>query len=151
MTQKNPVRSKFSLTLGLAFALATGSVFAADAPPKGGSDYLLIVQEPAGDFARRSDPAKAGAYWTAFDDYGKGMAAAGVIRGGNVVQPPASAKTVSAKGTKSGPAEGSALLQGGYFVIHTASEAEALAWAAKCPCIANGAAVEVRAIIPRSM
>lgn len=139
------------LTLALAVSLASPGSFAADAVPKAGSDYLLIVQEPASDFATRSDPARGQAYWASFKAYGDAMGAAGVIRGGNVVQPPTAARTVNAKGSQSGTADAGKLQQGGYFVIHTATEAEALAWAAKCPCIATGGAVEVRAIIPQNM
>lgn len=139
------------LTLTLALSLAAHSAFAADAAPKTGSDYLLIVQESAADFATRTDPAKANAYWASFKAYGDAMGAAAVIRGGNVIAPPVAAKTVSAKGAKTGPADASSLQQGGYFVIHTATEVEALAWAAKCPCVVSGGAVEVRAIMPQNM
>lgn len=139
------------LTLVLAITLASGGSFAADAPPKTGSDYLLIVQESAADFATRNDPAKANAYWSSFKAYGDALGAAGVIRGGNVVQPAAAAKTVTAKGAVTGPADTGKLQQGGYFVIHTATEAEALDWAAKCPAVKTGGAVEVRAIIPQNM
>lgn len=139
------------LTLALAFGLAASHTFAADAATKTGSDYLLIVQESATAFAHRNDPAKASTYWGSFKAYGDAMGAAGVMRGGNVVQPPVAAKTVTAKGAATGPADTGKLQQGGYFVIHTATESEALAWAAKCPCVASGGAVEVRAVIPQNM
>lgn len=139
------------LTLVLAFALATGSAFAADAVPQTGSDYLLIVQESKADFATRNDPAKANAYWASFKAYGDALGAAGVIRGGNVITPPEAAKNVTAKGANAGPADNGKLQQGGYFVIHTATETEALDWAAKCPVVKTGGAVEVRAILARSM
>lgn len=140
-----------TLSLALAFSLVTSHALAADAAPTAGSDYLLIVQESTPAFALRSDPARSAAYWGGFKAYGEAMAAAGVIRGGNVVQPPSAAKSVTAKGVASHPALVSKLQQGGYFIVHTATEAEALDWAAKCPCIASGGAVEVRAIIPQNM
>lgn len=136
----------FALALGLSFA----SLAAEQAPPPG-SDYLLIVQESKADFATRNDPVKAGAYWASFKAYGDAMGKAGVIRGGNVVMPPDAAKTITIKGAKTGTADNGKLQQGGYFVIHTTTEAEALDWAAKCPAVQTGGAVEVRAVIPQNM
>ena len=138
------------VVLTVALALAS-TAFATDSPAASGSDYLLIVQESKADFATRSNPAKAGAYWASFKAYGDAMGAAGVIRGGNVILPPSAAKTVTAKGAATGTADKGRLQQGGYFVIHTATEAEALDWAAKCPAVKAGGAVEVRAIIPQNM
>ncbi|MES2883418.1 MAG: YciI family protein [Pseudomonadota bacterium] len=139
-----------TFTLALAFA-AAATAFAAETPAASGSDYLLIVQESNADFATRNDPAKAGAYWASFKAYGDELGKAGVIRGGNVILPPTVAKTITAKGASVGPSDQAKLQQGGYFVIHTATETEALDWAAKCPALKTGGAVEVRAIIPQNM
>lgn len=138
-------------TLTLALALGSTSAFAAGPVVTGGSDYLLVVQESAADFATRSDPAKAPAYWASYKSYGDELGKAGVIRGGNVIAPSSAAKTITVNGVKSGPADGSTLQQGGYFVIHAATEAEALDWAARCPAAKTGGAVEVRAILPQNM
>lgn len=120
-----------------------------DAKPKTAkTQYTLFVYETKADFAARTDPEKAKAYWGAFAAFGDELKKAGVLAGGQVFESPATAaKTVS---VRTGKAETTAGTYrdgdtqiGGYFVLEVASTEEAAKWAAKCPGAATGA-VEVR-------
>jgi hypothetical protein len=112
------------------------------------TQYTLFVYETKADFAARTDPEKAKAYWGAFAAFGEELKKAGVLAGGQVFEPPAKvAATVTIRAGKAGSAagtyrDGEAQI-GGYFVIEVATAEEAGKWAARCPGAATGA-VEVR-------
>ncbi len=87
--------------------------------------------------------------------YTKDLGAAGVMRGGEALQPIGTATTVrvrngSARNTDGPFAETKEQL-GGFYLIDVANLDQALSWAAKCPGAAYGS-IEVRPImeIPKS-
>lgn len=117
----------------------------------GGAEYTILVWETPAAIAARTDPAAAEAYWGAFAKYGDELRTAGVLVGGNAVQPGETAATVRLRGGRRevgrGPAGGGTEVLGGYFVIRAPSPEAALEWAARCPAAATGT-VEVRPNVP---
>lgn len=88
-----------------------------------------------------------------FAQYNKDLAAAGVLRHGEPLKPSHSARTVRMKQgqlvTTDGPFAESKEQLGGYYVLETKDEAEAVAWASKCPLLFGGGTAEVRELLPR--
>jgi len=111
--------------------------------------YLMLIYETEADFAARSDERKD-AYWGAWRAYHQALVQAGVIAGGNALQPPATGTTVRATGglrhVQDGPYADTKEQLGGFIVIESPSLDAALDWAAKCPAAAT-AAVEIRPIL----
>jgi hypothetical protein len=112
---------------------------------------LLIINETATDFSARTDPARAPAYWAGWKAYSEALAAAGVVRGGGALAPPAAAATLRIRGDQrtvhDGPYADTKEILGGYLVLEVPDTDTALAWAARCPTAATGS-VEVRPILP---
>lgn len=87
-------------------------------------------------------------------DYGrlfKDVEAAGVLRGGDPMQPSAVTFTVQVGGnatptTTDGPMHKDSLGLNGYWVLECKDRDEAIAWAAKIPAARGGGAVEVHPI-----
>lgn len=75
----------------------------------------------------------------------------GVLRHGEQLHPSGTAKTLRAVQGKvvstDGPFAETKEQVGGYYVLET-TEADAIAWATKCPAVYGGA-IEIRAIVPR--
>ncbi len=110
--------------------------------------FTIFVYESKADFAARTDPAKAAAYWKSYSDFGAQLAKAGILRGGAALQPRAAAKTITAgKPRQNGAYARAAQDLGGFFLIEVESMDKALEWAAKVPASQSGA-VEVRPAIP---
>jgi hypothetical protein len=113
--------------------------------------YMLIFTEPATEFARRNDPAEAGAYWGGWNAYIGAMAQAGIIVNGDGLQPPETATTVRIRNGKrlvqDGPFADAKEQLGGYFVVEVPDLDTALEWAARAPSASTGA-VEVRPVMP---
>jgi hypothetical protein len=112
----------------------------------------LLVHETAEDFARRQDPAAAGGYWGAYTAYGQALAAAGVMRGGAGLLPPATAVAVRQRPGQpmqvlDGPYSETREMLGGYYVLEVPDIETAKAWAAQCPGAESGT-IEIRAHIP---
>ncbi len=112
------------------------------AAPAAAGEYTLFVYETPTDFAARTDPAKAPAYWASYKAFSDAAGAAGVLRGGAPLLPPAT-------GTATGPmraAPAKAQLSG-YFVVEAPDLAAATAWAKKLPAAAS-TRVEIRPNLP---
>ena len=113
--------------------------------------YMLLLNETEADFARRNDPAEAGAYWGGWNDFIGAMAAAGIMVKGDGLQGPALATTVRITDGKrivqDGPFADTKEQLGGYFVIEVPDLDAALDWAARAPS-AHTASVEVRPVLP---
>jgi hypothetical protein len=113
--------------------------------------YMLSFFETAAEVARRDDPAQAGAYWGAWSAYVGAISEAGVVVGGNGLQPPRTATRVSVvqgrRLVQDGPLPDAKEHLGGYFVIEVPDLEAALAWAARAPNAAAGH-VEVRPVLP---
>ena len=113
--------------------------------------YMLIHKENEPDFASRTDPDKAGAYWGAWSAYIGALTQAGVIVNGHGLQAPHTATTVRVRDGRrelqDGPFADTKEQLGGYFVIEVPTLDDALDWAAKAPSAAY-ASVEVRPVLP---
>lgn len=113
--------------------------------------YAIIVYETPAELAAREDPARAGAYWAAYQAYSAALVQGGVAAGGAGLQPPATATTVRLRGgqrlVQDGPFADTKELLGGFFTIDVPDLDTALEWAARCPSAATGS-VEVRPQLP---
>ena len=111
--------------------------------------YMLLLNEPQSEFARREDPAQAGAYWGGWNAFIGAMSQAGIIVRGDGLQGPLSATTVRLRDGKrlveDGPFADTKEQLGGYFVIDVPDLDAALDWAARCPGSSHGS-IEVRPI-----
>lgn len=112
--------------------------------------FMLMFTEPDTDFARRSHPDDAPAYWGAWNAFIGAMTEAGVIVKGDALQPPHTATTVRVRDgrrlVQDGPFADAKEQLGGYFVIEVPDLDTALDWAARAPSALN-AAVEVRPVL----
>lgn len=112
--------------------------------------YMLMYFEPDNEFASRTDPENAPAYWAAWTAYMGEMRSAGIIVNGDALEAPHTATTVSLRDGKrvvqDGPFADSKEQLGGYVIIEVADLDEALGWAAKSPA-ATCARVEVRPVM----
>ena len=113
--------------------------------------YMLILTEPAEEFAKRNDPQQAGEYWGAWGAYIAAIRAAGIIVNGDGLLPPETATTLRVRNGKrevqDGPYANVKEQLGGYFVIEVPDLDTALDWAAKSPS-AHCGCVEIRPVMP---
>jgi hypothetical protein len=113
--------------------------------------YMLMLNETAAEFARRTDPVETQAYWGGWNAFIGAMAQAGVIVKGDGLQGPMLATTVRVvdgkRHVQDGPFADTKEQLGGYFVIEVPDLDAALDWAAKAPCAVTGS-VEVRPVLP---
>ncbi len=112
--------------------------------------YVLLFQENAEERGKRTDPVAAGPYWGSWSAYMGAIAQAGVMVGGNGLQPPETGTTLRIEnGTRhvvDGPFADTKEALGGYVVIEVADLDAALAWAARAPCVVAGS-VEIRPVM----
>ncbi len=110
--------------------------------------YMLMIY---GDEAARlaASPAENGQILAAYGAYMEAMKAAGVLTGGDRLQPSSVATTVRVANGKTevlnGPYAETKEQLGGYFLIDTPDLDAALSWAARCPGASHGT-IEVRPI-----
>ena len=94
-------------------------------------------------------PDAAAAMLPAYEKFGKAVADAGVLRGGNALQPSGTATTVRVRNgetlTTDGPYAETKEQLGGYYLLECEHLDEALRWAAQIPGASDGS-VEVRPI-----
>ena len=111
--------------------------------------YLIMIYETAADFANRGNP-KTSELFGAYRAYTEALQKAGVMVGGNPLQPPQTATTVRVRGgqrqVQDGPIADTKEQLGGYYLIEAPDLDAALDWGARCPA-ASYAAVEVRPIL----
>jgi hypothetical protein len=112
--------------------------------------YMLIYQETDADFAKRTNPETAAAFWGAWNAYIGALTGAKVIVHGNGLQEPHTGTRVQIRDGKrvihDGPYADTKEHLGGYFVIDVPSLDEALEWAARSPNATTGT-TEVRPIL----
>jgi hypothetical protein len=105
---------------------------------------LIHYPEPAAGSLSKEE-IEAG--MAAFDAYAKALDEAGVLRSAEVLEPAASARSVSvrkgARHVRDGPFAETKEMFAGIFVIDVPDLDAALAWAARCPA-AEWGTVEVR-------
>ncbi len=113
--------------------------------------FMMIMTETAEDFAERTDPARAPAYWGGWTAFIGAMAQAGIILRGDGLQAPHTATTVRVRdgqvAVQDGPFADSKEQLAGYFIIEVPDLETAIAWAAKAPA-SRQAAVELRPVLP---
>lgn len=113
--------------------------------------FVTLFFEDDASFAARTDPERSGPYWGSWMAYVEAVRAAGVMVGGNGLQPPATATTVRLRDGKrmvqDGPYADTKEQLAGYFVLEVENLDVALDWASRAPCAADGA-VEVRPVLP---
>jgi hypothetical protein len=113
--------------------------------------YMLLLNEPESEFAKRNHPEHAAAYWGGWNAFIGAMAQAGVIVKGDGLLGPQSATTLRVRDgqrlVQDGPFADTKEQLGGYFVIEVPDLDAALDWAAKAPS-ALSASVEVRPVMP---
>ena len=129
--------------------LATAAIIAATLLPAEAAPYTLFIYESPDQLALRPGTgAETGAYWAAYDSFGKQLAAAGILRGGSALLTgtPVALVRAGSDTTSAAPYASAPLALGGYFQIDVAAEADAVAWAKQLPVV--GGVVEVRAGYP---
>lgn len=112
-------------------------IYAADAGPLSPEDWATMMTE--------------------YNNFNETAGAAGIIAGGEALQPPATATTVQVKGgarggdvvTVDGPFAETAEVLGGFYLLDCADLDEALKWAAEIPGAWHGR-VEVRPCVDLS-
>jgi hypothetical protein len=113
--------------------------------------YILLLNEPETEFAKRNNPDFAAEYWGGWNAFIGAMAQAGIIVKGDGLQSPHTATTVRIRDGKrlvqDGPFADTKEQLGGYFVIEVPDLESALEWAARSPS-ASYASVEVRPVLP---
>ncbi|GAA3085110.1 hypothetical protein JOF29_002976 [Kribbella aluminosa] len=86
-----------------------------------------------------------------YEEYTAAVAQAGVMRGGQKLQPSVTASTVAVRDGErlvtDGPFAEAREQLGGFFVLECANLDEALEWAARCPGASHGT-VELRPVMP---
>jgi hypothetical protein len=111
--------------------------------------YLLTIYADESRYASMT-PADSGALMEAYGAFGREAQEAGVLLGGEGLQPTATATTVRVRDGETlltdGPFAETREQLGGYYLIDCADLDEANRWAAKVPDAAAGA-VEVRPVM----
>ncbi|MGH6891524.1 MAG: YciI family protein [Dongiaceae bacterium] len=110
--------------------------------------YLLMIYgNEAG--MQAANPTQVGQMSAAYTSYTEAMKKAGVIVGGERLQPSSSATTVRVANGKTkvlnGPYAEAKEQLGGYYMIDVPDLDSALSWAARCPGAGHGV-IEVRPI-----
>lgn len=112
--------------------------------------FMLMLNELEDDFAKRTHPEDAAAYWGAWNAFIGAMSQAGIIVKGDALQGPHTATTVRVRDgrrlVQDGPFADAKEQLGGYFVIEVPDLDTALDWAARAPSALN-ATVEVRPLL----
>ena len=114
--------------------------------------YILLIYSRESDReARQKDPAAAKAVMEDYFAYNKEAQQAGVFVGGDALHPVATATTVRLAEGKvmhtDGPFAETKEQLGGYYLLECSDLDDALAWAAKCPAVKHGQAIEVRPVM----
>jgi hypothetical protein len=111
--------------------------------------YLLTIYADESRFATMT-PEDSAALMEAYGKFGAEAQAAGVLIGGEGLQPTATATTVRVRDGETlltdGPFAETREQLGGYYLLDCADLDEANRWAAKIPD-ANGGAIEVRPVM----
>ena len=115
-------------------------------------EYLIMIYEDAKAFARRTSP-DAPNLFGAYHAYTEALTKAGVMVGGNPLQPPHTATTVRLRDgqrqVQDGPIADTKEQLGGYYLIDVPNLDAALDWAARCPAASYGT-VEVRPLMAKT-
>ena len=117
--------------------------------------YAALIYEPAATAGEGSEEDWA-LIMKEYNEFGANAGAAGVVGGGEALQPPTTATTIHVKGgkggdvvTTDGPFAETKEVLGGFYLLDCADLDEALKWAAQIPGAWHGR-VEVRPCIDYS-
>ena len=112
--------------------------------------YMLLFNETAAELGKRTDPARADAYWGGWTPYMRAIAQSGAMVSGNGLQPPEVSTTIRVENGKrhvvDGPFADTKEILGGYVILDVADLDAALEWAARAPCVSAGS-VEIRPVM----
>ena len=115
--------------------------------------YLLLIYGNEKDFDKLTHAERQGVT-REYTEFTKSIAQSGHLRGGNELQPVASARTVRVRDKKrtvtDGPFAETKEQLGGYYLIEAKDQDEAIAVAARIPSVRWGS-IEVRPILPQEM
>jgi len=111
--------------------------------------YLALIYSQEADPAT-IDPAAMASVLAEYNQFGHDAGSAGVLRGGEALQPTSTATTIRVRDgqrlTTDGPFVETKEALGGYYVLECADLDEAIAWAARVPGAWHGA-IELRPIV----
>jgi hypothetical protein len=103
--------------------------------------YLVLIGHDEQGGTRLS-PEQHEALFTAYQKYEQELKQAGVLLGGDPLQPSNTAVRISREGGKrkllDGPFSESKEIIGGYFLLEVKSREEALEWVSRCPAAQLG-------------
>jgi hypothetical protein len=112
-------------------------------------EFMLLFAQPREEIETYADPVKGPIALEPWKAYMGAMAAAGIMRGGNRLQPASTATTLRTRNGKrqvqDGPFADSKEQASGYVIIDVPSLDEALKWAERSPSTVTGS-TEVRPI-----
>ena len=110
--------------------------------------YLLLIYNNEIESGQQT-PAQMETEMSAYNAFGDEVQKAGIIRGGEALQPTATATTLRVRSGKTvttdGPFAETKEQLGGYYVVDCANLDEAIQWGAKIPGATRGS-IEVRPI-----
>ncbi len=110
------------------------------------SSYLLLIVEPVGQRATRSEAEGREAY-AQMQRFGESIAAAGQLEAVQSLASLDRAARVQQGRVLDGPFAEAKEMVGGFFLLKSVTRAQAIAWAQLCPA-AEWATVEVRPLAP---
>jgi len=113
--------------------------------------HMILIYGKEGDWADIS-PERASEIMAAYYAYTNKLKEAGVHIAGDELDVTAKAKSLRGVGGTNvvdGPFVDTKESLGGYYLIETASEAEALKWAKQCPAMLHNGGVELRPLMVR--
>lgn len=112
--------------------------------------YMMMIYLEETSWSKLSKEQLAQSF-TAFMEYNKQLAAAGVLQDKGQLQPSHTATVLRGRGgkvvTTDGPFAETKDQLGGYYVLEVPNLDAALEWAGKCPALMGGASVEIRPIL----
>ncbi|MBC8102591.1 MAG: YciI family protein [Cytophagales bacterium] len=114
--------------------------------------YVMLNYEKTETFAARTNDQQE-AYWGAWTAYIAALNEAGIMVGGQGLQPPTVATTVrladGKRHVQDGPYADTKEQLAGFFILELPSLDDAMQWAARCPAASDGV-VEIRPVLVMS-
>lgn len=115
---------------------------------------FLLYDNEANAPAPPTTPEGWAEYMKPWEDYSAALRDAGVLVGGDALEPTATATTVRAGKQEpvftDGPFAETKEQLGGYYLVECADLDQALRWASECPVVRFGGSVEVRPVMDLS-
>lgn len=113
--------------------------------------YMLLLYSDESQDRQPQSEEEMAEYLAPWAAYSQALADAGVMRGGEALEPTSTATTLSPGQPEpvvtDGPFAETKEQLGGFYMLDCKDLDEALAWAGKCPILTFGGRVEVRPIM----